>query len=120
MTKPEPVLRRGSLGSSREGSSFAAVVRWTRTYTSPGCRRAARSAGWSLIRASSGATEASALSRQGVRPPAVDRPEHPLANAMTVTRASNVQRRDTDIEFLPAAVYRRPESGGPAADNAAG
>ena len=105
MTKPEPVLRRGSLGSSREGSSFAPAARCTRTYTSPGCRRAARSARRSLIRASSGAPEASALSRQSLGPLGVDRPEHPLANAVTATRTSNVQRRDTDIEILPAAVY---------------
>src|SRR6267142_642152 len=99
MTKPEPVLRRGSPGSSPEVSSFDGVARCTRTYTIAGCRRAARSARRSLTRASSGATAASELSRQSRGPLAVDGPEHPIANAISATRTTSAPR-DRAIRIL--------------------
>src|SRR4030095_12093009 len=81
------------------------------TYTSPGCRRAARSARRSLIRRSSGATVMSVLSRQGFGPLAADGPAHPLANATRATRTS-ARPDDTDIEILPAAVYATARAAG--------
>src|SRR5258705_4818842 len=105
MMNSEPVLRRGSPGSSRGGSSLGDVVaRWTRTYTSPGCRRSARSARSSLIRPSSGGAAAFELSRQGLGPAAVDGPEHQLARARA-SRTISARPGDANIEILPAAVY---------------
>ena len=104
MTKPEPVLRRGSPGSSRGASSFR--VRCTRTWTSPGWSCAARSARRPLTCARSGAALAPELSRQSFPPPLVDGPAHPIARPTTARSATSERRRDPVIGILPKDVRR--------------
>src|SRR2546425_944944 len=96
MTKPEPVERRGSPGSSPAASLPAA--RRTRTCTRPGLRRSARSASSVLTRWSSGAAlVGEALRQSAPRPSAPVRPAQPNEDATASIRATTAIGRDIAI-----------------------
>src|SRR5438477_960676 len=91
MMKPEPVDRRGSPGPS---SSFGAEpARRTRTCTSAGLSRSARSASRSLKRVSSGAAADAGASCQSFAWSALVGRAQPSGNMTSATRASTARTR---------------------------